>query len=198
MFVKNGYPPKYVKYVIRKTSRTQSKEDQDENVIYLKLPFINEQLKRRALSVIRRTGLKNIRIHFLNGRSLAKVFAPPKSRISCPNNCDTCKLAHKTNQCQLKHTVYKITCMHCNIVYIGETARTIGSRIKEHLRMKKQTVYMHLRTHDTNPQEGSPIMWQILHRGVLKNNERRIIEAIEIQNHSSELMNGCIGRNICI
>ena len=83
-------------------------------------------------------------------------------------------------------------------MYIGETARTIGSRIKEHLRMKNQTVYVHLLTHSVNPQEGTPILWQILHSNVSKHNERKIIEALEIKKYSGSLMNGCIGRTICI
>ena len=41
-----------------------------------------------------------------------------------------------------------------NLIYIGETGRTIGSRIKEHIRMKKLTVFMHLKTHILNPPIG--------------------------------------------
>ena len=51
--------------------------------------FINEELKRRALSIVRRTGLENIRLHFDNGPSLSKIFAPRKEKLSCPDNCDT-------------------------------------------------------------------------------------------------------------
>ena len=50
----------------------------------------------------------------------------------------------QTELCLKKNVVYKIECSICGIVYIGETGRTIGSRIKEHLTMEKQTVYKHL------------------------------------------------------
>ena len=57
--------------------------------------------------------------------------------------CETCKSGKKSNQCLRKNAVYEITCSHCGIfVYIGETGRTIGSRIKKHLTMEKQTVYI--------------------------------------------------------
>ena len=64
--------------------------------------------------------------------------------------------------------------------------------------MKAQPVYVHLVTHNVNPQEGTPISWQILHSNVNKHNERQIIEALEIRKHTGSLMNGCIGRTICI
>ena len=73
-----------------------------------------------------------------------------------------------------------------------------GSRIKEHLRMKTQTVYIHLKSHNINTLEGSPITWEILHSNIQSFNERRIIEALEIRKHSNNIMNGCIGRSLCI
>jgi hypothetical protein len=47
-------------------------DDKQEN-IYVKLPYINEELKRRALSVIRRSGINNVQIHFMNGRPSSRV-----------------------------------------------------------------------------------------------------------------------------
>ena len=43
--------------------------------------------------------------------------------------------------------VYIIECTHCHLVYIGEMSRTVGSRIKEHVRMEKLTIYQHLVKH---------------------------------------------------
>jgi hypothetical protein len=43
--------------------------------------------------------------------------------------------------------VYEINCSHCGNLYIGETGRTIGSRIKEHLSMDNQTVFKHIMSH---------------------------------------------------
>ena len=82
---------------MQQTLRTQPQRENNEKYVYLKLPFINEELKRRALSIVRRTRLENVRLHFDNGPSLSKIFAPRKEKLNCPNNCDTCKLAIKSN-----------------------------------------------------------------------------------------------------
>ena len=57
---------------MQQTLHTQPQRENIEKYIYLKLPFINEELKRRALSIVRRSGLENIRLQFVNGPSLSK------------------------------------------------------------------------------------------------------------------------------
>ena len=83
-------------------------------------------------------------------------------------------------------------------MYIGETGRTIGSRIKEHLSMDKQTVFKHIMSHKSKKDKPNQedITWRIIHKNIRYNDERKCIEAIEIQKHSGEIMNGCIGRMI--
>ena len=47
---------------------------------------------------------------------------------------------------------------HCRIVYVGETCRTIGSRIKEHLKIDKQIVYTeHIESHKSGQPDQSDI-----------------------------------------
>ena len=134
----------------------------------------------------------------MNGKPLSRVFAPPREKQSCQENCVTCISATKRNCCLLKNVVYKITCSHCGMVYIGETSRTIGSRIKEHIKMDKQTVYVHLRTHNKGV-DHSIISWTILHKNIKSPQERKCIEAFEIQKQpANAIMNGCIGRTISI
>ena len=107
-----------------------------------------------------------------------------------------CKLSCKPNLCLKKNVVYKIECSICGIVYIGETGRTIGSRIKEHLTMEKQTVYKHLESHKKS--RSPTIKWKILHANIVNDGERKYVEAFEIQKHSGDLMNGCTGRTISV
>ncbi len=164
----------------------------------MKLPYINEELKRRALSVIRRSGINNVKIHFMNGRPSSRVFAPPRDRASCRDNCETCKSASKPKQCLTKNVIYEITCTCCGMVYVGETGRTIGSRIKEHLKMDKQTVYKHIESHKSGRPDQFDISWKILHRNIAYQDERKCIEAFEIHKRSENIMNGCIGRTISI
>ena len=51
---------------MQQTLHKQPQRENTEKYVYLKLPFINEELKRRALSIVRRTGLENIRLYFDN------------------------------------------------------------------------------------------------------------------------------------
>ena len=67
-FVSNGYPKAFVHNVIRKTKNNRHNkpaEDCTEKSIYLKLPYINEDYKRRAMAIVRRSGIKNVKICFL-------------------------------------------------------------------------------------------------------------------------------------
>ena len=111
LFIDNGYPIRFVKGVIRNTlfERRQQCESQEQFLyVYLKLPFINEECKRRTLSVINRLHLNNFKIQFMNGRLLSKVFAPPKNKQDCPRSCETCKLSTKPGCCVTKNVVYEI------------------------------------------------------------------------------------------
>ena len=199
LFLNNGYPREMIKTTIRNTLRitttTLNENDEQQKTIYIRMPFINEDFKRRALGVVRRSGIANIKIYFENGRPLAKVFAPPRNKPNCPDKCVTCKLASKRNQCLTKNVVYQITCTTCDIIYIGETGRTIGQRIKEHLAMDKQTVYRHLISHNQRP-EDAKITWKLLHTQIRNQEERRYIEAVEIRNNADKVMNGCTGRTL--
>ena len=174
------------------------REPRQENPIYLKVPYINEQIKRRTLQVIHRAGLKNINTHFITGKPSSKIFTPSKYKQCCPTSCETCKISEKTNQCLTKNCVYRIKCLLCDSTYIGETSCTIGTRIKEHLRTKGQTVYNHLSSHNIDPKSGNHINWTILHNNLRYNQQRKVMEAIVINQYSNNLMNGCIGRTLDI
>ncbi|XP_068736550.1 uncharacterized protein [Montipora capricornis] len=193
LYTKNGYPRSFIKSTIKRTLRKCKSQpsEQEQGLVYIKMPFINEDLKRQTQAVLKRTGLDNIRVHYINGSSSSKIFTPPKEKQCCPDPCDTCGSSTRTNQCLTKNCVYKIKCSHCDTVYIGETSRTIGSRIKEHIRMVKQTVYSHLINH--NKPSMQDISWGILHRNIHDIRTRKIIEALEIRKHEN-LMNGCNGR----
>ncbi len=84
------------------------------------------------------------------------------------------------------------------MVYVGETGRTIGSRIKEHLKMDNQTVHKHIESHKSGRPDQSDTSWKILHRNIAYQDERKCIEAFEIHKRSENIMNGCIGRTISI
>ena len=206
LFTANGYPKTFIKAIIRRTIHknrqrnnkqdNEPEESEQQQFTYVKLPFINEEFKRQAISVVKRSRIPNIRLQFINGQPLSKVFAPPKTKQNCQSECEMCKLSSKPNLCLKKNVLYKIECSICGIVYIGETGRTIRSRIKEHLTMEKQTVYKHLESHKKS--RLPTIKWMILHANIVNDAVRKYVEAFEIQKHSGDLMNGCTGRIISV
>ena len=108
--------------------------------------------------------------------------------MSCPDKCKTCKLGKRVNRCQIKNVVYEIVCLHCDRVYIGETNRTMGTRIKEYLSMKKQTIFKPFASDNNNNTKNNEqiISWSILHSNITDDKERKCIEAFEIQKRSGQ------------
>ena len=89
-------------------------------------------------------------------------------KIKACKVCKFCILLHYARKTDnlfsiAKNTIYLINCLHYHLVYVRETGRTVRSRIKEHLRMDKQTVHVHLRTHNIEPQSELTISRKILH-----------------------------------
>ncbi len=79
IFVANGYPDKFVDSVIKNTKNNrqhkQTKIDSDK-LIYIKLPYINVDHKRRV------TGIINVKACLVNGKPLSQVFSAPKGCFS--------------------------------------------------------------------------------------------------------------------
>ena len=134
----------------------------------------------------------------MTGPLLSSIFRPPKEQQKCPEACETCTSAKKVNKCLSKSCVYIIEYTNCHLVYIGETSRTVGFRIKENVRMEKQTIYQHLLRHTNTPML-KDISWDVLHNNIPQHQTRKIIEALEINKKNSKtIMNGCIGRVLTI
>ncbi len=78
IFLANGYPNKFVDSVIKNTKNNrqhkQTKIDSDK-LIYIKLPYINKDYKRRVTSVIRHSGIINVTACFVNGKPLTNELS---------------------------------------------------------------------------------------------------------------------------
>jgi len=131
---------------------------------FLKVPFTNEYVKRKYLTLLKNTGLdKYINIVFSHGNSLHQFFRPPKEKLKCTPNCETSKISNKPGFCNVKNVIYKINCNFCDNIYIGQTSRTIKSRIKEHLTSHNSAVHKHfLDIHNSIVN----IKWHILHQNI--------------------------------
>jgi len=100
------------------------------------------------------------------------------------------KTSSKTSS---KNVVYRITCQLCQATYIGQTERTIRSRIIEHSKTASSHVHLHMTSiHGVSNQ--LQFKWQILatnrHTGT-----RLAIEALHIHKQP-HLMNGCEGARL--
>ena len=79
----------------------------------------------------------------------------------------------------MKNCVYEIICSICRATYIGETQRTMKSRLKEHTSVSSSNVYRHLR--ETQGQaEITMVTWSVVHRGLVNWKLRQKIEAMTI------------------
>ena len=60
-------------------------------------------------------------------------------------------------------------------------------------------IYMYIYIYINKPDKDmSNFIWKILHMKIKNHGERKCIEALEIKKYSDNVMNGCIGRTICI
>ena len=199
-FRKNGYPWNFLNRCLTNFNSNRKRSSRDrpaDGSVFLRVPFVNEAMKRKMINLTKRSGLgDSVKLCFSGGRSLKKVFHPPKEKFRC-NDCDICKMGKLPYRCRQKFVVYQITCNLCQKQYIGETARAIGTRIKEHL--FKATSYSAVQYHFTDEHIGitpsGNIQWEILHGRLFEYSRRRVMEGLHIYRASADsLINGCKGR----
>ncbi|EYB86176.1 hypothetical protein Y032_0283g1298 [Ancylostoma ceylanicum] len=159
----------------------------------LVLPYVNEENAKDVNRIVRTAKLP-----------IKLVFQPPpnlKSLLTSTriyeekcgrNNCMYCT---EQKICQLRGTVYLITCQGCGRKYVGETSRPLHKRLDEHMRaLRNPTSYpnssfsRHRTLHHTY--DDPPRMKvTILHRSQESPLERKVLEALEIKRLSPEINN---------
>ena len=106
----NGYPARFIRNSTRPTRRV---EEQESPVATISIPYVaglSEDIRRIAWR-------HNIRTTFRTQGTLRQTLTKVKDQLA-----DT----------QRSNVVYRIPCSSCDKVYIGETQRALGTRIKEH------------------------------------------------------------------
>ena len=97
-------------------------------------------------------------------------------QIPCGDRC----ICNGRFLCNVKNVVYKITCLTCQGLYVGETHRTIRTRIKEHLTMSQSLVLRHFRSsHNARPSIES-VEFQVVQRNFADTLQRKEAEKLHI------------------
>ena len=100
----------------------------------------NEQLAKTCRRALKEAGLK-IRVVERAGKSIKRILAksdPFRKTVCDQDKCKVCKLDSKAN-CKGRGVVYQMKCQGCigkrtnDGLYVGETVRSVGERIGEHL-----------------------------------------------------------------
>ena len=152
---------------------------------FLTLPFTSDQQARAVRSTLRKCGLHDhLTVSFVS-RNLASLLKPRKLKACPKTNCIYCTAGGGTD-CWSKECVYKIKCSHCSSFYIGETKRTMRSRLREHISSDNSLVFQHLRFHSSLPSL-SDIEWNIVHFGLPHWSLRRRVELSEITNQDPDI-----------
>uniref|UniRef100_A0A7I4Z6L7 Reverse transcriptase domain-containing protein n=1 Tax=Haemonchus contortus TaxID=6289 RepID=A0A7I4Z6L7_HAECO len=169
-----------------------------ENVMHLRLPFISDKVSAEIRQCIARADLANdvvlvnlptdnIKRHLIRNRLY--------DRACSTNNCVICPFG-KDGDCTRRGTVYQLQCSACDGIYIGETGRMLGIRVKEHLAGKRRgSLFTPLGKHRLEVHEGND--FDIKCKILAYENEigaRKILEALHIRERNPELNN----RNECI
>ena len=189
----NGYPKRIINSTIRAISLT--KREQPDYTSFIKIPFISEKQKTQVLKLRKRTNLEEkIRVVFTTEKPLAWQFRAKHEVLSCPPNCIACQTASKPGSCFTKNAIYRIECQICGAVYIGQTERTIRTRIGEHAKTSNSFVHQHMiNAHGIN--NVTSFRWRIVTTHPYLNT-RLAIEALHIQQNRLHLMNGCEGTKL--
>ena len=136
----NGYPHyiknKTIKLLQTREKRQQKNDDQDKEnlpVIFCRIPYAGVQGDRLV---------KNLT------KNLKRIISQPfilKNIYKTTTMSYYCNTKDRIPEYSKSHVVYEFSCPACNADYIGKTDRNLGTRIKEHCGLDKNSpVFNHL------------------------------------------------------
>ena len=166
VFQANGYPPQVVSRALRPRAQCQQDLDTADKPKILYVPYI-QHITEPIQRVCRKLGVKIVfrTPHTLRQQLVKLKTARPKLK---------------------KNVIYKVPCLDCTSVYIGETGRCLQVRLTEHKAAvkrgdRKNAIATHAWDHNHRVNwEGAqviqtePFYWK-----------RRVLEAIIIRNHDT-------------
>ena len=123
-----------------KQQQQQQQQQQHDfnNKIFVKLPFISDSCSTRIQHSFKVVN-KKVHIAWINQKPLWRILKPATT-LTCGIQC----ICNNRGLCLKKNIVYLIHCNHCPSTYVGETHRTVFSRVSEHLKTNTSNVFRHL------------------------------------------------------
>ena len=105
------------------------------------VPFISDEVSAALRQCLRRANLNDlVAITDIPPRNLKRLLIRNRlyDRVCTTPDCVICPSARE-GDCLSSGTVYLITCLSCGDEYIGESARALSVRIREHLVGKEKS-----------------------------------------------------------
>ena len=133
----NDYPKDFIKQCGKSTKKKQTKnKTKDKRIFYFDFPFISDELNNKIKSIFAKEGI-NIRLY--DKKYTLKNFLSKKTKDPCKlKNCPL-----KNDHCLDKNVIYQLTCSKCNKNYIGSTIRELHTRVSEHFKDSRSSVFEH-------------------------------------------------------
>ena len=182
-FESNGYPRSAIRRAIYEVDHPLQKITPKKPNVFLCLPFMGEKRAGEIRRSLKKCGLSDFLSVSFKSYTLSSVLRPRRSSFCFVNNCKFCLIAKNEEDCCSKNVVYFIECCHCSATYVGETKRTMRSRLREHVSSPTSHVFHHL-TENHSSADLDDIRWSILHSGVARYDVRRRLEFYEIRSRN--------------
>ncbi|EYC20219.1 hypothetical protein Y032_0022g515 [Ancylostoma ceylanicum] len=138
----NGYVPT-VPYIKRnrhtKTPTSNQCGTSPQDKIPSCIPFISDEMSSSIRLCLKNSGLDGfVNLVDIPSDTLKRRLVRNRlyDRLCLTSNCTICPTGRE-GDCMVSGTVYQISCTLCGDNYIGETARPLSLRIKEHLDGKR-------------------------------------------------------------
>lgn len=172
ILMSNGYPYNVAQQVVPEKPNLKTKRKirkRIEDPIFLKMPYISDQLNRNINKVLQQNDLPVRMYH--KTRTLRDVLRKKEEADECKlKNCPV----NDYKLCHVSNCVYQMKCDSCDELYIGSTIRPLHIRVREHINSSGSSVFKHKLTCKSNFQT------EILSRE-RQMTSLRILEAIEIK-----------------
>ena len=184
-YLSNGYPPHIINRAINHRRKPSEPQEQQQRQ-FLTLPFLSEKQVQEVRNSLRRCNLSNFLSISFKSATLSSILRPKYFNTCKFVNCKYCLQADRGESCMTKFVVYIVKCVLCSSFYVGESARTVRSRLREHVSVGSSHVFQHLLSHSARPCLES-IHWSILHSGLRHTDTRLAVEINEIRSRRPDL-----------